>query len=144
MSEPRPSRPSLLRRVARNLARATSPLWRPMAGRRLLPAWGVVHHRGRRTGREYSTPVQVRATPDEFVIALPFGGATQWVRNVKSAGSCTVTWRGRDHRADAPRIVGRTEGASAFRAWERPLLRIGGIESFVRLRRRADAATDRG
>ncbi len=142
MSELRPSRPSLLRRVARNVARATMPLWRPMSGRRLLPLWAVVHHRGRRTGREHSTPVQIRATPDEFVIALPFGGATQWLRNVEAAGGCTITWRGRDHRADAPRIVGRDEAAAAFGVWERPLLRIVGIESFVRLRR-TDAVAGR-
>lgn len=142
MSAPRPSRPSVLRRLARNLARATTPLWRPMSGRRLLPLWAVVHHRGRRTGREYSTPVQIRTTPDEFVIALPFGAATQWVRNVQAAGGCTITWRGREHEADAPRIVGRTEAASAYSAWERPLIRIVGIHSFVRLRR-TDAAARR-
>ena len=135
MAEPDLGGASLLRRGVRVLARVTIPLWRPMAGRRFLPAWAIVHHRGRRSGREYSTPVQIRATRDAFVIALPFGAATQWVRNVRDAGECTLTWRGREHRADAPEILGGREGAAAFRFWERPFLRVARIDRFVRLRR---------
>jgi len=128
-------RPSLLGRITRALARATNPLWKPMAGRRALPLWAVVHHRVRLSSRSYAIPVAVRATPEAFVIALPWGDATQWVRNVQAAGGCTVTWRGRDHRADAPEILGRTEAAPAFNGWQRVLLRIGRVQQFLRLHR---------
>ena len=123
---------SILRSVTRAAARATAPIGRVMA--RVSPLWGVVHYRGRRTGRDLSTPVQVRATPDAFVIALPWGSGTQWVRNVQAAGGCTVTWRGTDHVVDSPRVIGRAE-ATAFRGWERLALRLLRTDEFLSLRR---------
>lgn len=126
------ARPSLLARATRALARATDPLSKPMAGRRLLPLWAVVHHRGRRSGRSYAIPVAIRASPEAFVIALPWSDATQWVRNVQAAGGCTVTWRGREHRTDAPEILGWAQAAPAFSGWQRALLRIGRVGRFLR------------
>lgn len=87
------------------LARATAPATRIMAGRRWFPGWAVVHHRGRRSGRSLAVPVAVVVTADSFVINLPWGAGTNWVRNVLAAGDCTIRWRGRDHRADDPRII---------------------------------------
>jgi deazaflavin-dependent oxidoreductase (nitroreductase family) len=86
-------------------ARATAPLVRVMAGRRLLPIWGVVHHRGRVSGRDLRVPVAITTAPGLFVINLPWGARTNWVRNVQAAGRCTIRWRGTDHPADAPTII---------------------------------------
>lgn len=66
----------------------------------------MVHHEGRKSGRRLAVPVAVIVTPDQFVINLPWGATTNWVRNVLAAGGCTIRWRGADHRVDAPRIVG--------------------------------------
>jgi hypothetical protein len=87
------------------VARATAPLARRLAGRHGFPLWAVVHHRGRVTGRELSVPVAVRATPEVFVIALPWGPGTNWVRNVLGAGGCVVRWKGRDHLVTRPAIA---------------------------------------
>jgi deazaflavin-dependent oxidoreductase (nitroreductase family) len=86
-------------------ARATAPAVRVLAGRRLIPIWGVVHHRGRVSGRDLRVPVAVTAAPGLFVINLPWGARTNWVRNVLAAGNCTIRWRGHDHPADDPRIL---------------------------------------
>ncbi|KUL22442.1 PNPOx family protein [Actinoplanes awajinensis] len=86
-------------------ARATAPAVRVLAGRRWFPAWAVVHHRGRVSGRALSVPVAVTPTPDGFVINLPWGAHTNWVRNVVTAGGCTIRWKGVEHRFDGPRIV---------------------------------------
>lgn len=86
-------------------ARATAPLTRSLAGRRFFPLWAVVHHRGRTSGREMSLPVAVRATPEAFVIALPWGPGTNWVRNVQAAGGCTLRWRGRDVAVTRPELL---------------------------------------
>ncbi|GAB2605183.1 hypothetical protein Aab01nite_79050 [Paractinoplanes abujensis] len=85
-------------------ARATTPFVRSLAGRRFSP-WAVVRHRGRVSGRDLAVPVVVMATPEEFVINLPWGARTNWVRNVQSAGSCTIRWKGADHRAGHPAIL---------------------------------------
>ncbi|MBU2670386.1 nitroreductase family deazaflavin-dependent oxidoreductase [Actinoplanes bogorensis] len=85
-------------------ARVTNPLITALAGRRFSP-WAVMHHRGRKSGRDLAVPVVVIATPDSFVINLPWGARTNWVRNVLAAGECTISWRGRTHRADTPRVL---------------------------------------
>ncbi|MEU4695255.1 nitroreductase family deazaflavin-dependent oxidoreductase [Actinoplanes sp. NPDC023714] len=87
-----------------NLVRATTPTVVKLAGRRWSP-WAVVHHRGRKSGRDLAVPVVVIATPDGFVINLPWGARTNWVRNVQAAGSCIITSKGTDHRVTDPRIL---------------------------------------
>lgn len=110
--------------LAFRLAKASTVLWRPMVGRRWLPAWAMVHTRARHTGRPYSTPVQVRTHGDHFVIALPWPDRSEWIRNVEAAGGCTLTWRGEEHRADAPERIGYTQAAPAYSAFERFLIRL--------------------
>lgn len=96
------------------LARVTAPMTRRFAGRRFFPLWAVVHHRGRRTGRELTVPVAVRVRPDRFVIALPWGPGTNWARNVLAADGCVVRWRGADHRVSRPALAGRPEARPYF------------------------------
>jgi deazaflavin-dependent oxidoreductase (nitroreductase family) len=121
--------------MTRAVARSTAPLSRPLAGRRFFPLWAVVHHRGRRSGRAYAVPVAIRASPESFTIPLPWGNETQWVRNVVAADRCTIRWRGRDHSASEPRVVGLAEGADAFHPIQLAVLRAGGVRSLLRLDR---------
>jgi hypothetical protein len=88
-----------------SFARATAPAVRVLAGRRLIPIWAVVHHRGRISGRDLAVPVAVVPTDNGFIINLPFGAHTNWVRNVVVAGGCTIRWKGRDHRMDQPTVI---------------------------------------
>ena len=122
-------------------ARTSTVLWRPMVGRRWLPMWAMVHTRGRRTGRRYSTPVQVRTHGQWFVIALPWPERSQWVRNVEAAGGCTLTWRGEEHWVDTPERIGRAEAAPAYNRLEQLLIRLTGLDYFLRLRRVAEPSS---
>jgi hypothetical protein len=87
------------------MARATAPAVRMLAGRRWFPLWAVVRHRGRVTGRDLAVPIAIVATPDSFIINLPWGARTNWVRNVLAAGGCTIRWKGAEHPAGDPRIL---------------------------------------
>lgn len=129
------ARGSRLQELLRRVAKVTAPLARPLAGRRLVPIWAVVHHVGRQSGRAYSVPVAIAATGTHMFIPVPFGPGTQWVQNVMAAGSCTVAWKGRDSMATEPVLVGRDEASAAFNRLERPLIRAAGLELFLRLRR---------
>jgi hypothetical protein len=53
--------------VAHFNRRVTNRLTRPPARR--LPGFGVVVHRGRKSGREYQTPVNVFETSGGYVVA---------------------------------------------------------------------------
>jgi deazaflavin-dependent oxidoreductase (nitroreductase family) len=65
----------------------------------------VLRHTGRSSGKEYATPVAVIPTPTSFLIALPWGRGTDWVRNVRRAGGCTVRWKGREFTCSEPTFV---------------------------------------
>src|SRR5437588_350039 len=70
-----------------------------------LPGFGMVTHKGRKSGRIYRTPVNVFRAPDGFLIALTYGRDSEWVRNVLAAGSCQLEIRGVRYPLSAPTIV---------------------------------------
>jgi deazaflavin-dependent oxidoreductase (nitroreductase family) len=103
-----------------------------IAGRRHMPIVGVVHHRGRKTGREYATPLGVRAAPGGgFVMPLTFGHASQWYQNILAAGGCVITYRGADHPVAGPVVVDRATAGPGYPRYERLALRLIGINEFL-------------
>ena len=97
------------------------------------PGFGVVIHRGRRSGREYQTPVNVFAAEDGYVLALTYGPDTDWVKNVLAAGGCELRTRGRAIRLVSPHLF-HDEARRAIRPLERPVLRVLGVADFLSLK----------
>ena len=94
----------LPKRLARFNRRVTNPAVRTFAG--WVPGLGIVVHRGRTSGRQYRTPVNIFRRPGGgYVIALTYGRDTQWARNVLAAGRCTALTVGRRVDLVAPRVV---------------------------------------
>lgn len=122
------------RRAIRFVARFVNPLTLLVAGRRWMPVVGVLHHRGRRSGRAYSTPLGMRMLGDTFVMPLTFSDSAAWYRNVLAAGSCVVTYRGREHTLVAPEVVDYRTAAPAFPRYERLQFRLVGIDQYLRMR----------
>jgi deazaflavin-dependent oxidoreductase (nitroreductase family) len=125
-------------RVARSSLRVGTRLFNPLtlalAGSHRLPLFAVVHHRGRRSGRSYTTPVGARRTADGFVIPLTFGERADWFRNVQAAGACVIRWKGADYPVVEPAVVDWETARPAFYPVERVLVPLIGIKQFVRLR----------
>ena len=121
----------LSRRVARFNERVTNRLTRPLA--RHAPAFGVVVHTGRRSGRTYRTPVNVFVRDGRFVVALTYGQQAEWVKNVLAAGGCTLVTRGRRRRLTDPEIV-HDDDLAPMPAVVRPVLRRIGVADFLVLR----------
>ena len=120
------------RRLIRAAARVVNPLVLRVAGRRHMPIVGIVHHRGRTSGRWYATPLGVRPTADGgFVIPLTFSDASHWYQNIRAAGWCVVTYRGTDHTVTTPRLIDRAAAGPAYPRYERLALRLIGINEFV-------------
>jgi deazaflavin-dependent oxidoreductase (nitroreductase family) len=92
----------LPRSVARVNRRVTNHLLAGLATR--LPGFGVVVHTGRRSRRQYRTPVNVFRREDRFTIALTYGSNADWVRNVLADGGCTLETRGRTLRLSHPHL----------------------------------------
>ena len=95
-----------------------------------MPGFGLVVHRGRRSGREYQTPVNVFPAEDGFVIALTYGADTDWVKNVRAAGGCELRTRGRVLRVGSPRVY-HDETRHGIRPLERQMLRLLGVADFL-------------
>jgi deazaflavin-dependent oxidoreductase (nitroreductase family) len=98
-----------------------------------LPGFGVVVHRGRRSGRPYRTPVNVFPTADGYLFALTYGPDTDWVKNVLAAGGCQLVTRGRTVRLVAPHLY-RDERRRGIRPVERQILRLLGVADFLALK----------
>lgn len=121
--------------------RGFNPLMLSLAGSRRLPMFSVIYHRGRRSGRSYTTPLGARPTADGFVIPLTFGERADWFRNVQAAGGCVIRWKGVNYPVIEPVVVDWATVRSAFYPVERVVMPLIGIEQFVRLRH-APASSD--
>ena len=117
------------------LVKLTSPLARQLAGRRWFPLWAVVRHRGRRSGKDYAIPVAVIATPSTFVVGLPWGPQTNWVRNVLVAGGCVIRWKAQEYHVTEPRVVGPGVAIAAAKPLQGKLIRRAGIKNFLEVQR---------
>jgi deazaflavin-dependent oxidoreductase (nitroreductase family) len=106
-----------------------------------LPGFGVVVHRGRRSGREYRTPVNVFPRSDGVRIALTYGADSDWVKNVLAAGSCRLHTRGRYLGLSDPHLV-HDPDRTGIRPPERAVLRLMRVSDFLDLREPA-ATPDR-
>ena len=103
------------------------------------PGFGVVVHRGRRSGRLYQTPVNVFAAEDGYVLALTYGPDTDWVKNVLAAGGCELRTRGRVIRLVSPHLF-HDEARRDIRPLERQVLQIIGVADFLSLKAARTAA----
>ncbi len=86
------------------------------------PGWGVVIHRGRKSGRTFRTPLWAFRRDDGFVIALTYGPSTDWVQNVLAAGGCELQTRRRRYQLGAPTLF-RDENATGMPPFIRFMLR---------------------
>jgi deazaflavin-dependent oxidoreductase (nitroreductase family) len=104
-----------------------------------VPGFGVVVHRGRRSGREYHTPVNVFPRSDGVRIALTYGVDSDWVKNVLAAGGCQLHTRGRYLRLSDPHLR-HDPDRNGIRPAERAVLNMLRVSDFLDLRAQSAAA----
>jgi deazaflavin-dependent oxidoreductase (nitroreductase family) len=69
-----------------------------------LPGFGRVVHRGRRSGREYRTPVLAFRRHERMTIAVTYGRQADWLRNVLAVGRCRFETRSATLELVEPRL----------------------------------------
>ena len=122
------------RRLVRFAARLVNPIVLLIAGRRWMPVVGILRHRGRRSGREYATPIGMRPLGGGFVIPRTFSDNAAWYQNVKAAGEGRIKYLGRHYRVAEPEIVDFATARPAFPRYELLQFRLIGINEYLRLR----------
>jgi deazaflavin-dependent oxidoreductase (nitroreductase family) len=106
----------------------------PFAGTRLVPLYGVLEHRGRKSGKVFHTPVVVRPTADGFIVPMPWGMTTDWYRNVLAAGECEIRWKGKTYALHQPQVLDRAAAVAAFGNLQGRAMERFGIDQCLRLR----------
>lgn len=124
---------STSRPVLASATRLLNPLILKLAGKRYVRVYAVIEHRGRRSGRTYTTPVAARRTTDGFMVPMAFGEQADWFRNVLAAGECVIRWNGVAYHVVEPELI---EWATARLALGRVARALAPLFSkqFVRLR----------
>jgi deazaflavin-dependent oxidoreductase (nitroreductase family) len=129
--------------AVRKTGRAMKPLALKSAGTPGAYA-SVIRHAGRTTGRPYETPVQAVATDDGFVIALPYGSNTDWLKNVLARGSATIVDEGNTHEVNRPEIVPMAVAERHFAPQDQRSHRLFAVDQCLRVRRAQPDETSEG
>jgi deazaflavin-dependent oxidoreductase (nitroreductase family) len=133
--------PAVLNTVRRT-SRAMKPLVMRSAGTPGAPA-SVIRHVGRVTGCPFETPVGAVAIDDGFVIALPYGSNTDWLKNVLASGSAVIVDEGSTYEVDQPEVVPLAVEALSFSPADQRAHRLFGVEQCLRVRRITSDETSR-
>jgi deazaflavin-dependent oxidoreductase (nitroreductase family) len=120
--------------TVRRTSRAMKPLALKSAGTPGAYA-SVIRHVGRTTGRAYETPVGAVAIDDGFVIALPYGPNTDWLKNVLASGSAIIVDEGNTYDVDRPELVPMATAGDYFSPQDQRAHRMFGVDQCLRVRR---------
>jgi deazaflavin-dependent oxidoreductase (nitroreductase family) len=98
----------------------------------------VVYHTGRKSGRQYVTPLCVSPTAAGYIVPVAFGPDADWLANLRATPRTRLTYGGVTHPViaeviDASEAVRLAGGKPACRCWEEYR-----VEEFVLLRAEED------
>src|SRR5262245_58911513 len=91
--------PRAVTRFNKNVANHVTGIF---AGR--VPPLAVMNHKGRKSGKEYETPIMAFRTQDGFAIILTYGQDVDWLKNVLAAGRCELLYRRRWYALESPQL----------------------------------------
>ena len=110
-----------------------NPLTRRLARSSFGP-FSIVRHVGRRSGKQYETPIIVSRVRDGFVIELTYGPDVDWHKNVLAAGSCSLVWHGQEYLIDKIEPLDTETGRAAFPPSQRLILCLLGRKHFEKMK----------
>lgn len=116
-------------RAFRRISRTVNPAVLPLARR--MPPLAVVEHVGRRSAKQYQTPVQAFRTDTGWVIALAYGKDVHWIQNVLAAGGGHLVRRGRRHELTRPERVHGEPGRRLLPRWSRALMTLVRVRDYA-------------
>jgi deazaflavin-dependent oxidoreductase (nitroreductase family) len=124
----------LPQRLARFNRHVTNPIQRLWAG--WAPAFGILEHVGRKSGKPYRTPLNVFSTDDGVAILLTYGPDRDWLKNVVAAGGARMRRYGETFEVTDPRVMPKAEAAPFVTSGWRPIFARLPFEQAVLLTRK--------
>ena len=110
----------------------TNKLMIHIAGRK-FGHFAILSHTGRNSGTLYRIPIVAESIEGGFVVALTYGKQVDWYKNVKAKGGCSIYWKKKDYDLTNPEFIDREIALATFPALFRSLLKVAGIEYFLKL-----------
>jgi hypothetical protein len=96
--------------------------------------YSLVFHIGRRSKKEYSTPVVATVKDGYIYIPLPYGVDTDWLLNIQASGECKVKNSGKLYVANDPGVIDAPTALPAFSPRFRNSFQRFGVGQFLRLK----------
>lgn len=103
-----------------------------LAGRKHFYA-SAIRHTGRRTGKEYRTPIVAERVADGFVVPLPHGASVDWVRNLSASGHGALTQGGTTYSVISPAVVCAKTAEAEMPPKRRRFFERMNVESYLHL-----------
>jgi deazaflavin-dependent oxidoreductase (nitroreductase family) len=122
--------PQWLARLNRHL---TNPVHRIWAG--WIPAFAILEHVGRRSGKRYRAPLHVFSTDDGIAILLTDGPDRDWLKNLTSVGQGRMKRYGKTFTVTDPRVMPKAVAAPSVKGLWRPIFKRLPFEYAVLLKR---------
>jgi deazaflavin-dependent oxidoreductase (nitroreductase family) len=111
----------------------TNPIQRLWAG--WAPTMGILEHVGRKSGKQYRTPLSVFATDDGVAIMLTYGPNRDWLKNITATGGAHMRRYGKTIELADPRVMPKAEAAQSVKGLWRPIFARLSFEQAVLLKR---------
>ncbi len=96
---------------------------------------GIIVHRGRKSGREFQTPVRIDPIPGGFLIPMPYGTGTDWLKNILAAGGATLRFQGQEIAVDCPEILDAESALKLLPPNAQFVAKLLRIKQYLRVRR---------
>jgi hypothetical protein len=96
--------------------------------------FSLVKHVGRKSGKQYETPIIVAPVAGGFVVELTYGDDVAWYRNTVAANGCVLVVDGVDHVIDGVQPMSAAEGLAAYPPSRRAILKLLRRRHFVLFR----------
>jgi len=110
-----------------------NPLMLHLAGHKHSYAVAI-RHTGRRSGKQYVTPVVAERTADGFVVPLAYGTRVDWLQNILAAGRATISSRGESYDVVRPQIVDAAAATPVVTTWRQRTFRRFGIDQYLQVK----------
>ena len=114
------------------LKHTLNPLTRRLARSSHGP-FSIVRHVGRRSGKQYETPLIVVPISNGFVAELTYGPNVDWYKNVVAAGGCTLIRNGKEYVIDKLEPLDADTGRAAFPLPAQLILRLLKRQHYVKM-----------
>jgi len=103
-----------------------------LAGNKYFYA-SATHHTGRHSGKKYVTPIAASRVVDGFVVPLPYGTHTDWLRNLLVEHHGSLRFHGATFDVSSPVVVDAATAIAELPPSRRRVLKRLGVQHFVHL-----------